>query len=243
MRNGRTRCDLGLTVLLVLAVPIQGHAESKCWTRDQVRAAETNDYYTIIMTGALLCRAKDETLWPRYAVFLGSKRVALGEMNAKLKSHFAEEYGTAGWQNAVDSYVTKVGNRYGAGVAGIGCSDIGSLIDAAIAAAPTMNALADLAEAGASDPLLDAPRCDAPIAPLVVASIARSAPVAGPEAAILVETTSVSLVPASDSSTSAGAAPQSTAPTGEPIADTEAAVPSASVAPDDATPAQAGPPS
>lgn len=158
-----------VALLLAIALPMKSLAATTCWTHDQVRAAEVNDFYTIAMTGALLCRSEDAAIWPRYVAFLVGKRAALGQSNAMLRRHFVASRGAASARSALDSYATKVGNRYGAGVTGFGCSDIASLIEAGIAAPPTIAALANLAEQSPSDPLLDAPRCDGSVAPMRVA--------------------------------------------------------------------------
>lgn len=155
-----------ISAILTIAMPAQALAANTCWTSDQVRAAEIREFYTFIMVGALRCRTDDATIMNKFVTFANRKTSALNEANLKLRGHYVTAVGTARAQNAVDVYATKVANRYGAGVAGIGCADLSSIVDAANAEASTTAALSAMARRSATQPLLDDARCDAIAAPL-----------------------------------------------------------------------------
>lgn len=138
---------------------LAGQAQAACWTPRQVAAAQIRDLDAMLMVAALRCRSSNPEVVARYNGFVQADRAALQQVNTTLKGHFAAQVGAKASLDAFDGYVTKVANKYGAGAERLTCSDMGSIIDAAAAEAPTFAGLAAVAERAQVQPLLDDARC------------------------------------------------------------------------------------
>jgi hypothetical protein len=145
---------VALAAMVIAAAP----AHAACWKADHVAAAKVRDLETMLMVSALRCRAQGNML-ARYNKFVVQARPALMQVNDSLRSHFAEAVGQGRALNAYDGYVTKIANRYGAGVEGLSCADMVSITDAAIGEKPSFQALAALADRAGVQPLLDGDTC------------------------------------------------------------------------------------
>ncbi len=158
------RC-VTISVLMLAAVSSQA-AQANCWKADQVRAAAVRDLETMLMVSALRCRNGADDFMPSYNAFVASSRPALGAVNGTLRQHFTESVGAADALNAYDSFVVRIANRYGAGVAGLNCGDMQSILKAVATEGATVDALAAVADRAGVEPLLDAPRCAMRVATL-----------------------------------------------------------------------------
>ena len=156
----------GAFALAMAALASGGAAEASCWTPVQVRAAQVRDLETMLMVSALRCRKSPEDFMARYNAFVVHSRGALTEVNAQLRAHFSQSVGAAQALNAYDNYVTRIANRYGAGAEGLGCSDMGSIVDAAMHQGGSFDTLAALAARASVEPMLDAPACSVRVATL-----------------------------------------------------------------------------
>jgi hypothetical protein len=156
-----------LVTVLACAASVVTSAQANCWTPSQVAAAKVRDLDTMLMVSALRCRLTGSDLLTRYNAFVAQDRVPLTEVNDVLRAHFTESVGKAEALNAFDNYVTKVANRYGAGVEGLSCADMASIVDAAASEKPSFVALAEVAERAKVAPVLDEQAC-----PLMIASAA-----------------------------------------------------------------------
>ena len=147
---------------VIVAAPQPSFAA--CWTASEVAAARVRDFDTMLMVSALRCRHGDSKMLSKYNAMVKRSRAALVVGNTRLRARFASQ----GGQNAFDRYVTRVANRYGAGVDRLNCLSIASIADNALAAPATFAALDRLAMESAVDPLIEGQRCE-PV--LVFASI------------------------------------------------------------------------
>jgi hypothetical protein len=92
-------------------------------------------------------------------------RAALTEANMVLKGHFTKAIGGA---NALDSYITKVANRYGAGADNLSCDSLQSIALAAMAEESSLKALVAIANRAEVSPVLPEGAC---VAPLQIAAL------------------------------------------------------------------------
>lgn len=157
---------MGRTIIIALAAAaiVAAPAQAACWKADHVAAAKVRDLDTMLMVSALRCRGNGGTMLSRYNKFVVRSRSALVQVNDALRAHFTESVGRVRAVNAYDGYVTKVANRYGAGVNGLSCNDLSAITDAAISERPTFAALAALAERAGVEPILDGGFCSNRIA-------------------------------------------------------------------------------
>jgi hypothetical protein len=144
------------TVLALLTSPVN----AACWTQSEVAAAEVRDFDTMLMVSGLRCRFQSTALIDTYNAMVVHHRAALTEANMQLKAHFTPAIGGA---NALDSYITRVANRYGAGAEGLSCETLQSIAEAALHEASTLSALTALAERADVKPELPGGACAAPL--------------------------------------------------------------------------------
>lgn len=130
-------------------------AQAACWSDAAVSAAKIRDLETMLMVSALRCRTADNAMLHRYNGFVQRSRPALAAVNQTLRTQFAGEGGL----NAYDRFVTAIANRYGAGVEGLGCDDMTSILSAAEAEDGSLAGLARLAAAAGVEPRLNGERC------------------------------------------------------------------------------------
>lgn len=148
-------------VLTMIAVATPLHAQgTACWSDPSVAAAKVRDLETMLMVSALRCRLKGQDFLPQYNAFVRGSRPVLIEVNERLRRHFAEAVGPAGALDAYDRYVTAIANSYGAGVDGLDCTDMASILGAAQAAGHSLTSLEALAERAQSSPELPGGRCN-----------------------------------------------------------------------------------
>ena len=143
-----------ITALTLGALSITS-AQAACWSDAAVSAAKIRDLETMLMVSALRCRAADNAMLHQYNGFVTRSRPALAAVNQTLRTQFAGEGGL----NAYDRFVTAIANRYGAGVEGLGCDDMTSILSAAEAEDGSMAGLARLANAAGVEPRLNGERC------------------------------------------------------------------------------------
>jgi hypothetical protein len=142
-------------ILALASAPVN----AACWTRAEVAAAEVRDLDTMLMVSGLRCRFQSTALLDTYNAMVVRHRAALTEANMLLKGHFTSAIGGA---NALDSYITRVANRYGAGAEALSCDSLTSIAEAALAEPSTLSALTALAERAAVKPQLPEGACAAP---------------------------------------------------------------------------------
>jgi hypothetical protein len=142
-------------VLALASTPVN----AACWTPREVAAAEVRDFDTMLMVSGLRCRFQSTALIDTYNTMVVRHRGALTEANMLLKAHFTAAVGGA---NALDSYITRVANRYGAGAEDLSCDSLRSIAEAALAEPSTLAALTALAERAAVRPELPEGACAAP---------------------------------------------------------------------------------
>jgi hypothetical protein len=150
-------------VAAIVAAPT---AQAQCWTPAQARAAAVRELDTLMMVEALRCRTGDAGFLDSYNAFVVSSRAALTQANGVLRTHY-QALGAHAGVDALDRYITRVANRYGAGVAGLGCADVGSIVRAATSEGASPETLADLAARAGITPSLDDAACV--VEPLTVA--------------------------------------------------------------------------
>ncbi|MBA3897231.1 MAG: hypothetical protein H0X36_08905 [Sphingomonadaceae bacterium] len=153
----------GFACAAACAVMAAAPAQANCWKADDVRAAKVRDLDTMLMVSALRCRLGDTGLLERYNAYVVQDRAALTDVNNALHAHFAAEVGKAKALDAYDNYVTAVANSYGAGVTGLSCADMGSIVDAAMAEGASYEALSAIAERANVQPRLEGGACEAPM--------------------------------------------------------------------------------
>lgn len=144
-----------LTGCVLAAALVAGPAQA-CWNDAEVAAAKIRDMETMLMVSALRCRLQGHDFLAEYNGFIGQSRPALTRVNDDLRGHFDGAGGLDGY----DRYVTAIANRYGAGVDGLACGDMASILEAALAEGGSYEGLARLAEAAQIAPALEGGRCE-----------------------------------------------------------------------------------
>jgi hypothetical protein len=152
---------LGVTLAAMLST---SPASAACWTDSEVSAARVRDMDTMLMVSALRCKANSNSLLADYNQFVRTSRVALTQVNDRLREHFSAAVGPAQALNAYDRYVTGIANRYGAGAEGLGCRDMASIVSAARAEGGNLTGLERLARDAGVEPQLGGGRCERTIA-------------------------------------------------------------------------------
>ncbi len=140
-------------------------AQAACWSPNEVAAAKVRDFDTMLMVSGLRCRFQSTALLDTYNKMVVRHRSALSEANILLKAHFTKAIGGA---NALDSYITKVANRYGAGADNLSCGSLQSIAAAALGEQSTLTALVALAERAEVSPVLPEGAC---VGPLQIAAL------------------------------------------------------------------------
>ena len=151
---------IGLCAAALVGAP----AKASCWSPEQVSAAKVRDLDSMLMVASLRCRFEGTSLITRYNELVTRDRAALTQVNDTLRRHFAQSMTRSAALNAYDNYVTKMANRYGAGVAGLNCGDMESIVNAALGEAPTFQALSDLAGRADVQPDIDDRLCSVTVA-------------------------------------------------------------------------------
>ena len=144
-------------------------AQAGCWKAEEARAAKVRDMETMLMVTALRCRTSASSFMDRYNAFVVGNRTVLTAINASLRNHYAERFGKAGSLNAYDGFVTKIANRYGAGVDGLNCADMSSIMDAVASEATSIESLSAVADRASVVPQLDEPVCSVRMATTIAA--------------------------------------------------------------------------
>jgi hypothetical protein len=152
-----TRMIMG--AILLTTVPVTG-LNAKCWTADAEDAARIRTMETMLMVGALRCRSSSRGFLTDYNKFVAQSRPALVRVNQTLRMHFAPSGGI----DAYDRYVTSIANRYGAGVQGLDCRDMSSILKAASAERGSYAGLSRMARSTAVSPDLRGGRCPTKVA-------------------------------------------------------------------------------
>ncbi len=142
------------SVLAISILPANA-AQAACWSSNAASAATVQTMGTMLMVGALRCRAGQDNFLPDYGRFVEKNNSLLSNANITLKGHFAN----AGGINAHDRYVTSIANRFGGGQAGLGCGEMKKLASAASKGVVSMAYLANLAEEANVAPVLPGGRC------------------------------------------------------------------------------------
>jgi hypothetical protein len=152
----------GAALLAALGVMATSAANAACWAPVAVEAAQVRDLDTMLMVGSLRCKINDQDFISEYNSFVRSSRPALVEANDRLRDHFD----TAGGLNAYDHYVTGLANRYGAGVEGLNCRDMRSIVKSAKAEGDSLTGLVKVARSAGIQPRLPTSRCPSAVTAL-----------------------------------------------------------------------------
>jgi hypothetical protein len=156
----------------VATATLAGSANANCWSDAAYKAAQLREFDTMMMVEALRCRKTAANFVHDYNKFVVASRPALLKANAHLRGHFEKSHGVKGALNAYDNYMTTVANRYGAGTEGLNCTDMASVVQAALATDGSPEALHQVVAAANMVPTVASARC-APGAASTVSIAAR----------------------------------------------------------------------
>ncbi len=150
-----------VAALCCVAMPV-GSARAQgagCWTLADFEAAGVREMETMLMVAALRCRIEGGTLLADYNAFVVKGRPALIEIKNRLRGHFVRAVGPVKALNAYDGFVTSLANRYGAGASGLKCTDMESILSAAVNEAESIDGLIRLARDAQMEPVPESERC------------------------------------------------------------------------------------
>lgn len=119
--SGAAVLALALSAALTAATPAM--AQEQCWSGRTMRAAKVRDLQTLMMVGALQCRASHPEVLARYNDVVRTHRAALVAHNDVLKAHFVAGDGVAVGQRAYDRFTTMLANGHAANASGPGFCD------------------------------------------------------------------------------------------------------------------------
>ncbi len=106
---------------LSLATPV---AAQDCWNGQAVKAAKVRDLQTMLMVGALQCRATAHDVLGHYNRFVKAHRATITAHNDILKTHFVR----TGKARDYDRFTTAMANGHSAGAGGPAfCKDTAAL--------------------------------------------------------------------------------------------------------------------
>lgn len=137
------------------ARPVRRAAGPKCWTAPQIAAAKTYELTIFLNVQSLRCRSQDPTIMDKYNTFVSKSGATVKRVTPILKSRFGNN------ANSFDRYAISLANKYGGGVAGQSCGDVGAVMDSAIANAGDLSTLSQVADAAHIDPLIAGGACSA----------------------------------------------------------------------------------
>ncbi len=163
----------GLALATVLVMPAASIAQSACWSPDNVRAAHIHAFKTMMLVTALQCRSRVPETLEGYNAFVRARGVWLGEQEARLRAHHAQERGVTAGLLAAGSYETSLGNRFAA--YDPDWRDCRAMVDdIAYAAAAPPEEIARMGSALVAPGIVACRAADAP--PVTVAEVAVMAP-------------------------------------------------------------------
>lgn len=131
-RFGNVVVAMAAAALCLASAPANA---ATCWAKeDAAAAAKVRELQTMLMVGALRCRASGIDILPSYNAFVSAHRKTIAAMNDRLKAHFATS-GPAEGQRRYDRFTTALANGYGAGMTGPeSCAEMSDLAREARAA-------------------------------------------------------------------------------------------------------------
>lgn len=165
---------------IILAAMTAGSAQAACWTPSEAAAAKVRDLDTMLMVSTLRCRAQAPEMVAKYNALVERHRAPLTEMNARIRAHFAVGVTPRAADAAYDTYVTRMANRYGAGVGDLSCQSLMAITDDAAIEIADIDGLVAVAERAEVSPDLSEGTCPAPAAVVAV--------VAAPVVTVAIET-------------------------------------------------------
>ena len=115
-RIGHAVAAMAGAALLLASAPANA---AGCWAKeDAAVAAKVRELQTMLMVGALRCRATGIDILPSYNAFVSTHRKTIAAMNDRLKAHFASSGPTEGQSITLDAEGSTVaGGRSIAGYA------------------------------------------------------------------------------------------------------------------------------
>lgn len=133
-------------------------AQAGCWSEAEYRAAHVKELEVMLLVESLKCRATPANFIEDYNRFIEVSRPTLTKVNATMKGHFAGEVGARGADNAFDSYLIKVANRYGGASA---CADMAAITKDAVASGGSHEAIYKVAVTFQAIPTVPGQVCSA----------------------------------------------------------------------------------
>lgn len=156
----KTLLGAALAASLLVAAP----ARAGCWTVQDVEAAKVRDLQSMLMVGALRCRAIGRDILPDYNGFVNASRVGLVAINDRLKARFFGDLGPTVGQRHYDRFTTALANAYGAGGTDEGlCADMAALAREAQGEGGDVAGLIRIADRQGLAPALPGAMCNAPV--------------------------------------------------------------------------------
>ena len=100
-----------VAVLASLLLPAAAQADAPCWRPKERESAQVRAFQTMLMVGALHCRARDGSTAEAYNAFVESQQRRLDRHGKRLQRHFrrADRRDARG---AYDRYATALANHY-----------------------------------------------------------------------------------------------------------------------------------
>ena len=142
-----------IAMLIALSAASQP-AASSCWSAEELESAKIRTLDEMLMVSSLRCRLVGIDFQNNYNDFVSNHRRKLMEAGLTLQRRMitADTY---------DRFITSIANRYGAGVPGMSCTDLGELTRAAADPQRASADLVDLAERAGISPAAGEASCDA----------------------------------------------------------------------------------
>lgn len=121
--------------LLCVTASTIASAQEMCWTQKELAAARVRDLQSVLMVGALQCRASGHDILAEYNRFVVAGRTTITRQNDVLKARFVRLHGPREGQRVYDRFTTALANDHSANAVGGFCADMAILAAEATRAA------------------------------------------------------------------------------------------------------------
>lgn len=99
-------------VLALASAAAPAYAQEKCWTAKELAAARVRDLQSVLMVGALQCRATAHDVLPDFNKFVVAGRSLIITENDILKARFIKQRGMKEGNRAYDAFATALANDH-----------------------------------------------------------------------------------------------------------------------------------
>jgi hypothetical protein len=145
-----------LAFAALMATPAQA---VPCWKSEDIGAARVRQFEVLLMIVSLRCKDSGLDIQSNYERFRTAQRTVITANEGKLRARYGADRSKAGKLD-YESYMTKLGNHYGAGNSDANsCQMFGMVMDELAKTPANPDMLSAFAFEMVRDPIIDSSRC------------------------------------------------------------------------------------